>query len=78
MKSFTKIVETVYEPLWVRAAFSVYNKDFMRIRSAFEYKCDHCEKCDYKFQLGDNIGLAAFKNIGNKVMCDSCVKEINL
>ena len=76
MKLFIKVTKTVYDPLWVKSNFLIYDKDFVRIRSGLEYKGSHCEKCNHKFKLGESIGLAAFKNIGNKVLCESCVKEI--
>jgi hypothetical protein len=78
MKSFVKVTETVYEPLWVKPDFTTYTKDFVGIRSGFQYKCDHCEKCGHKFQLGESIGLASFKGIGNKTLCDPCAKEISI
>ena len=54
-----------------------FMKSFV-IRSGFQYKCDHCEKCGHKFQLGESIGLASFKGIGNKTLCDPCAKEISI
>ena len=78
MKEFVKVTETIYTPLWVHPKFVTYDKIFVRIRSGFQYKCDHCEKCNHKFQLGESIGLAAFKGIGNKVLCLPCAKEISL
>ncbi len=78
MKSFVKVTETVYDPLRVKPNFMTYDEDFIRIRSGFQYKCNHCEKCGHKFQLGESIGLAVFKGIGNKVLCDPCAKEISL
>jgi hypothetical protein len=76
MKSFTKVTETTYTPTWIKSHFITYDEHFIRIRQNFPYKCDRCEKCDHKFLLGESIGLAAFENIGNRVLCESCVIEL--
>ena len=80
MTPFVKVIEIIYIPLWVKRDFTIYNDDFIRIRSgySYKYKCDHCEKCNHKFEIGERIALAAFKNIGNKGLCDACAKEISI
>jgi hypothetical protein len=77
MKSFTKTVTTTYEPLWVHFPFIVYDEQFMSIREDFEYKCDGCFKCGHGFKLSEQVGLTCSKEIGNKVLCELCSKEIS-
>jgi len=76
MKSFEKITKTKYEPIFVHLGFAVYSENFEIIRATHRYKANSCIKCDRKFKMGETIGLASFKNIGNKVMCEDCAKEI--
>ena len=76
MKSFTKIISETYTPLWVAECFSTFNQDWIRIRSGHKYKANTCFKCENKFQIGDTIGLASFKEAGNKVLCQKCAKEM--
>lgn len=76
MKEFVKVTETVYTPIWVKSSYVIYDEGFVRIRSQMPYKCDRCEKCGKKFQMGDSIGLASFKGIGNKTLCNPCAEEI--
>ncbi len=76
MKSFEKTTKKIYKPLWVKEDFTTYNIEYIDIRSSMKYKADTCIKCAYKFVLGDTIGLACFKGIGNKVICNKCAKEI--
>lgn len=76
VKSFTKTLSITYKPIFVWESYSVYNEDFIRIRSAYKYKCNSCFKCDHKFTIGETIGLASFEGVGNKVLCQTCVAEI--
>jgi len=43
-----------------------------------DYKCSECFKCGHKFKDGESVALAAFKNVGNKVLCEPCAAEISL
>lgn len=76
MKTFEVITKTVYKPLWVMEDFSTYDESFINIRSSMRYKCNECIKCQHKFEIGETVGLAAFENIGNKVLCVPCALEI--
>lgn len=77
MTPFTKTVTKTYTPLWVQEHFSVYGDAWICIRKTMTYKANTCFKCENKFQIGDTIGLACFKEVGNKVLCQQCAKEIN-
>ena len=77
MKSFEKTTTEVFEPLWVNKEFTLYTKGYVNIRKDLEYKANTCIKCNRKFQLDEMIGLACFKNIGNKVICVKCAEEIS-
>lgn len=63
-------------PLMVKENYTTYTTEYIDIRSSMKYKADICIKCGYKFVLGDTIGLAAFQNMGNRVICTKCAKEI--
>ena len=75
MKSFTKTVTTVYEPLQIIREFMEYDENFIRIRSRSEYKGDSCFKCDRHFQFGEMISLVTLNSVGNKTMCQSCADD---
>jgi hypothetical protein len=77
MKSFEKITKKVYEPIWVHLGFSTYSKEFKAIRDEMTYTCSSCIKCNHKFKDNESIALACFKGIGNKVLCETCAKEIS-
>jgi hypothetical protein len=76
MKSFTKTTIKTFTPTWIKKDFTTYDGDYIRVRSTFKNKMNTCMKCDYKFKLGDMIALACFDNIGNKVLCQNCAKEL--
>ena len=78
MKSFTRTKTETFTPLWVKVDFSTYSEDFIRIREKMRYKCSNCFKCHKPFNLGDIVGLAAFKEVGNKVLCKQCAEEISV
>jgi hypothetical protein len=77
MKSFTKITKKEYNPLWIMSGFTTYTEDYIKIRSRSDYKADTCIKCNHKFEINESIALAAFKSIGNKVICEPCAKELS-
>ena len=76
MKPFTRTLTETFTPLWVQTKFSTYTEGFIAIRSKMSYKASQCFKCHHKFVLNETIGLAAFKEVGNKVLCEECCKEI--
>lgn len=76
MKSFTKT--TTFEPIWCVKEFSVYSKEFRRIRSRMKYKSNRCFKCEKEFALEEPIGLVCLKDIGNKTICQKCLDDILL
>lgn len=77
MKSFTKTTTMTYEPIWVHFPFMKYDDQFKSIRDKMKYKCKECFKCSHEFKLNEEIGLACFKNVGNKVLCKNCCSELN-
>lgn len=77
MKSFTKTTIETFTPRWVKIDFSIYGEEWIRIRGTMQYKANKCFKCNKHFKMGDTIGLAAFIEIGNKVLCKSCAEELN-
>ena len=76
MKSFTITTTTTYIPLWIQKNFSVYSKEYKIIREKMVYKANKCFKCNHDFILNENIAIACFKNIGNKVLCQKCAIEL--
>jgi hypothetical protein len=76
MKSFQTVTTKTYTPIWIHQEFSVYDKQFINIRSRMKYKADTCIKCNHKFELNEMIGLGCFENIGNKMLCQKCAKEL--
>lgn len=76
MKSFTKTITITHIPLWIHENYVSYSEEFINIRSKYTYKCNECFKCGYIFKIDDSIGLACFENIGNKVLCNNCAKEL--
>ena len=41
-----------------------------------KYKANKCFKCERKFEMNEPLGLANFKEIGNKVLCKNCSDEL--
>lgn len=41
------------------------------------YKANSCFKCGRQFTDNESIALACFKEVGNKVLCEHCAKEIS-
>jgi len=78
MKSFEKITRKTYDPLWIKQEFMSYDQQFVDIRSKYKYKCAECFKCSKRFAIGDMLALVCFKNVGNKVLCQSCAKDLNV
>jgi hypothetical protein len=76
MKSFTKTTITTYTPLWVNLDFSKFTVGFKDIRKHYTYKGYNCFKCDKDFDLNEPISLACFEDIGNKLLCVDCGKEL--
>jgi hypothetical protein len=76
MKSFTRTRTETFTPLWVKVDFSTYGEEWIGIRANMRYKADNCFKCHKHFQMGDTIGLACFKEKGNKVLCKQCAEEL--
>lgn len=76
MKSFTKIKTETYTVKNVWFPFSNYDITFKTIRDDMKYKANKCFKCEQKFQLGEQIGLACFNEVGNKVLCKNCSEEL--
>lgn len=76
MKSFTVTRTETYTPIWGAKEFAVFNESFMRIRSGMEYKATSCFKCGRGFVFGETIGLVCLDNIGNKVICQICAKDL--
>ena len=77
MKSFTKTTTITYQPGWIKFPFMKYDEQFKSIRDLAKYKCEECFCCDKLFELDEEIGLAWFKNVGNKVLCKKCCEELN-
>jgi hypothetical protein len=77
MKSFTVTVTKTYTPQWSRFPFTTYGEVFRTIRKDFRYKGDSCFKCNRHFNDNEEVGLAAFVNVGNKMMCKTCIEEIS-
>lgn len=77
MKSFSVVTTKVYEPIWVRIHFSRYTSGFKALRDKMTYKANTCIKCHHKFEENEEVSLAAFKGIGNKVLCVPCAEEIS-
>ena len=77
MKGFIKVTTEHFTPLWVKVDFSTYGEEWIRIRGTMQYKANKCFKCDKPFEMGDTIGIACFKNVGNKVLCKACAEEID-
>lgn len=76
MKSFTKTVTKTYTPIWVHTDFTLYDEEYIEIRSNHSYKANSCFKCNKKFKLNEQIGLACFAEVGNKVLCQFCAEEL--
>jgi hypothetical protein len=76
MKSFEKVTVTVCEPVWVSVNYSQYTDSFKKIRDNMKYTASSCFKCSKDFVVGENIGLACFKKIGNKVLCKECAEYV--
>lgn len=77
MKSFTKTVTKTFEPLLVKFPVFKYDEQFVEIRSRTSEKFNKCFKCDREFKPNEEIGLACFKNVGNKVLCEQCSAELS-
>ena len=77
MKSFTKITETVYTPLWINIHFITYSKQYEEYRRRIGGNGEDCVKCNHHFYYGEEISLAYFKNVGNETLCVKCAEELN-
>lgn len=77
MTPFKVTTEKTYQPIWVCKAFTKYGETFRRIRSTMPYKASECFKCVHQFEDNESVALAAFKNVGNKVLCEPCAAEIS-
>lgn len=77
MKAFTKVTETVYNPLWIHMDFTTFTKEYEDIRKRMGGTLISCVKCSCKFEYGDSIAVGCFKNIGNDTLCSKCAKELN-
>jgi hypothetical protein len=77
MKSFIKVTETIYKPLWIRLNFTTYSEGYENIRKKYGGKGVICIKCGHKFNYGEEVALACFENIGNDTLCSTCAKELN-
>ena len=76
MKSFIKTTTKTYDPIWIQQDFSKFTEGFENARRDFKYKCNTCIKCNHRFKRDEQISLACFKDIGNKVLCVKCGKEL--
>lgn len=77
MTPFTVTTTKTFTPVWVKSAYSTYNLKWRAVRDTMSYKANTCFKCGGKFTEGESIALASFKEIGNKVMCEACAREIS-
>ena len=77
MKSFTKITETVYEPVWIHMNFTSFTEEYEKIRKRMGGTLLSCIKCGHKFERGEMICVGCFRNIGNNTLCEKCAKELN-
>ena len=77
MKSFIKITETTYKPLWICVNFTTYSENYKNIRIRSGRECVSCIKCGHKFEYGEAVSLACFKDIGNDTLCVRCAEELN-
>ena len=76
MKSFTKTRTETYTTTFVVFPFQNYDLTFKSIRDSMKYKANKCFKCEQKFEMNEQLGLANFKEIGNKVLCENCSNEL--
>lgn len=76
MKSFTKTRTQTYTTTFVYFPFKNYDTSFKTIRDGMKYKANKCFKCERSFELNEQIGLACFSEVGNKVLCKNCSEEL--
>lgn len=62
--------------MWINCTFSVYGAKWRAIRDTMSYKANECFRCGHKFEDGESIALGAFKEVGNKVLCETCAKDL--
>lgn len=65
--------------LWVKPKFTTFTDGYRKIRMTMGDSSEDwvCFKCDRKFILNDIIGLACFKEVGNKILCYDCAVELD-
>ena len=81
MKSFIKTPITPtkeYTPMWVKVNFTTFNDSYIKIRTNNgDYSEDWvCFKCSTPFSIGDSIGMACLKEVGNQKFCKTCAEYI--
>jgi hypothetical protein len=76
MKNITKVETKTFTTLWVRVEFQKNTEEFRRIRAKFVYKGRECFNCQHEFAEDEMMALACFRECGNKMLCQSCAKEL--
>lgn len=61
---------------WCKRQFITMSKRYRSIRATTGNPMDCCYWCGHKFPDGEMMALAAFNDIGNKVLCQSCADEL--
>lgn len=62
--------------LWCRRDFMAMSQEFRRIRAKSKRPMDTCYWCGHAFLDGEMMGLACFKEKGNRTLCQSCADEL--
>jgi len=74
---FTKQITEVYEIKWIVPNFSKYSAAWRRVRAAIgDQKFSQCIKCDRIFNDDEMMGLAAFENRTNSLICQDCISVL--
>lgn len=80
MRTFTRTVTETFEVAWVHREFTRHATTRTRVRDGLSHghlKDDHqCFKCGRQFGDGEWMALASLKDVGNKVFCEACAKEL--
>jgi len=72
--TFTKTIARTYHRLWSKPDFTTFTDEFIRIRKNMG-DCEEdfrCFMCDKPHVINEGIGLACFREVGNKVICNDC------
>ena len=77
--TITKVINRTYHMLWVKPKFTTFDANFIKIRKNMGDTEEDwfCFKCDKQFKTIETIGIACFREVGNKLICLDCANELD-